>query len=241
LRLPGHVLQPDSERNETMDQLNLHDTQRTANVEPSSASAESEVLARVGQLTRSLHESLRELGYNKLLEEAASAIPDTKDRLAYIASMTEQAANRSLTAAEIAKPLQDGLSRDAEALAQRWGRNAPVNDPSVMADDQGLVADTRRYLDQVSESTAATNAQLLEIMMAQDFQDLTGQLIKKITNVVHTLERDLLQVLLDHAPAERKNELPNTLADGPIVRAEGRTDVVTDQQQVDDLLATLGF
>ena len=211
-------------------------------VDCSTGAADSDVLARVGQLTRSLHESLRELGYSKLLEEAASAIPDARDRLAYIANMTEQAANRSLTAAEIARPIQDTLSRDAASLAERWQKAPVASDArAAAAKDTGLVTDTRRYLDEVSEHTAATNAQLLEIMMAQDFQDLTGQLIKKITSVVHTLERDLLQLLLDHAPTQRKSELPSSLMEGPVVNADGRADVVTDQQQVDDLLASLGF
>ena len=118
-----------------------------------------------------------------------------------------------------------------------------------------LIADTRGFLKQVPENTQATNAQLLEIMLAQDFQDLTGQVIKKITDVVYLIEQQLLGVLLENIAPERREQFaasaawrlvsasgsPETLLNGPQINPEGRTDVVQDQSQVDDLLASLGF
>ncbi|MCY1274661.1 Protein phosphatase CheZ [compost metagenome] len=80
-------------------------------------------------------------------------------------------------------------------------------------------------------------------MMAQDFQDLTGQVIKKMMDMIRTLEQELLQVLIDNVPSERRVEAqaPSTLMNGPQVNPEGKADVVSDQSQVDDLLASLGF
>jgi chemotaxis protein CheZ len=201
------------------------------------------VISRVGHLTRILHDNLRELGYSTLLERAASAIPDAQDRLAYVAVMTEQAAERSLNATEIAKPIQDELAVQARSLSTQWRdvwddkKEGEIDAESLLS----LIAQTRSYLDVVPERTDATNAQLLEIMMAQDFQDLTGQVIKKLMTMIRGIEQELVQLLLDHVPAEKKGENDNGLMNGPVVKSEGRDDVVTNQNQVDDLLASLGF
>ncbi len=204
------------------------------------------VISRVGQLTRMLHDSLQELGYDKLLEKAACAIPDAQDRLAYVAVMTEQAAERALNATEIAKPIQDKLAADAAGLSGRWQELFEGGGSGQLDTDafRNLVTQTRNYLDDVPNRTNATNAQLLEIMMAQDFQDLTGQVIKKITEMVRNLERELVQLLLDNVPADKRAESSGSgtgLMNGPVVNAKGRSDVVTNQNQVDDLLASLGF
>lgn len=197
------------------------------------------LINRVGHLTRTLHDSLRELGYNKRLEEAAAKIPDAQDRLAYVALMTEKAAERALNATEIAKPIQDKLAADAAILSRLW-QQADSGQPDTDA-FRKLVAQTRSYLDDVPNRTNATNAQLMEVMMAQDFQDLTGQVMKKITKMVQGLEQELVQLLRDNVPLDKKEEVNEGLLNGPVVKSAGRTDVVTNQDQVDDLLASLGF
>lgn len=214
-----------------------------ARPDPTEDGTADKVISRIGQLTRMLHDNLRELGYNKLLEKAASEIPDAQDRLAYVAVMTEQAAERSLNATEIAKPIQDKLAADAAGLSGSW-QQLFDSQSSVQLDTdafKSVVAQTRSYLDDVPKRANATNVQLLEIMMAQDFQDLTGQVIKKITEMVQTLEHELVQLLLDNVPADKRGETRAGLLNGPVMNPEGRSDVVTNQNQVDDLLASLGF
>lgn len=201
------------------------------------------VISRVGHVTRMLLNDLRELGYSTLLEKAASAIPDARERLSYVAAMTEKAAERSLNATEIARPIQDELAAQATALSRSWsalldGKADREIDPASL---RSLIQDTRGYLESVPERTDATNAQLLEIMMAQDFQDLTGQVIKKLMATIHNVEQELVQLLLDHLPAEKKEAAAEGLMSGPVIRVDGRSDVVTSQSQVDDLLASLGF
>ena len=222
--------------------------------------ATDRILARIGQLTRTLRDSMRELGIDKHVERAAEAVPDARDRLKYIATMTEQAAERVLSAIEVAKPMQEQLQQDAAELDARWEQwyAAPIEREEVRA----LMNDTRTFLRGVPEVTTATNAQMLEIMMAQDFQDLTGQVIKKITDVVYLIEQQLLGVLIDNIAAERREQFaataqqlvaeaqheaisptgsPESLLNGPQINPEGKADVVQDQGQVDDLLASLGF
>jgi len=195
--------------------------------------------AQIGQMTRKLHDTLRELGYDKSLERVADAIPDAKDRLSYIATLTANAAERVLNATDIAKPIQDDLQARADQLNQRW-ELLFANKLSTEEFKQ-LAQDTRAYLSLVPKQTDATSNQLLEIVMAQDFQDLTGQVIKKVMDMVKTLESELLTVLIEYLPADRKMDINTELLNGPVVNPDGRTDVVTSQQQVDDLLDSLGF
>ncbi|MBP0629646.1 protein phosphatase CheZ [Cupriavidus sp. AcVe19-1a] len=206
----------------------------------SNDSAEQLIL-RIGNLTRMLRDNMRELGLDKEIERAAQAIPDARDRLNYIAAMTEQAAERTLNAVELAQPIQSDIERQAETLDKRWG--AWFEQPVELADARSLVLDTRAFLSEVPGQARATNSHLLDIMMAQDFQDLTGQVIKKMMDMIRTLEQELLQVLIDNVPSERRVEAhaPSTLMNGPQVNPEGKADVVSDQSQVDDLLASLGF
>jgi chemotaxis protein CheZ len=217
--------------------------------------ASDRILARIGQLTRTLRDSMRELGIDKHVERAAEAVPDARDRLKYIANMTEQAAEKVLSSIEVAKPLQEQLQQDAAVLDARWEQwyAAPIEREEVRA----LMNDTRTFLRVVPEVTTATNSQLLEIMLAQDFQDLTGQVIKKITEVVYLIEQQLLGVLIENIALERREQFaataaalaaepsstgsPENLLNGPQINPEGKADVMQDQGEVDDLLASLGF
>lgn len=197
------------------------------------------VFQRIGHMTRQLHDTLRQLGYDRALEEAAKAIPDAKQRLAYVAQLTEQAASRVLNATDVAMPIQDKLQGQATALSARWDR---LFGGDLSVDEfKALSGDTRAFLGAVPQQTAATSAQLMEIMMAQDFQDLTGQVIKKIVDLAQSMESELLQVLIEAMPEEMKVDKPEGLLNGPVMNAQGRTDVVTNQEQVDDLLESLGF
>ncbi|MDD2663358.1 MAG: protein phosphatase CheZ [Dechloromonas sp.] len=198
------------------------------------------VFNRIGHMARTLHDTLGQLGYDKLIANTVSAIPDAKDRLAYVANLTEQAACRVLNATDIAGPLVDELENGAQGLAQRWDR--AFASQLTTADFRQLAIDTRGFLkEQLPQKTAATHAQLTEIMMAQDFQDLTGQVIKKIVALAQELETGLMAALLELAPEAKKTGEVASLMNGPVINAEGRTDVVVNQEQVDDLLDSLGF
>jgi chemotaxis protein CheZ len=200
----------------------------------------NKVFQRVGSMARQLHDTLCELGYDKLVEDTVAALPDAKDRLAYIANLTEQAACRVLNATDIANPLQDKLENDAFALGAKW--DALFANRMGVEEFKLLAVETRIFLKQgLPKETGATKAQLLEIMMAQDFQDLTGQVIKKIIGVAQDLESQLMGVLIETMPGERRTASVTSLLNGPVINAEGRADVVGSQRQVDDLLDSLGF
>lgn len=207
---------------------------------PSAWPVQENVFNRIGLMARQLHDTLHGLGYDKLLEKTVTALPDAKDRLAYVANLTEQAACRVLNATDIAVPMVEGLETSAQALAGRWDE-AFANRLDAAAFKQ-LAVDTKAFLAQgLPEKTQPTKAQLTEIMMAQDFQDLTGQVIKKIVGLAQELESGLMTVLLEVAPEAKRTTEVTSLMNGPVINAEGRVDVVVNQQQVDDLLDSLGF
>jgi chemotaxis protein CheZ len=202
--------------------------------------AQEGVFNQIGQMARALHNTLGQLGYDKLLEKTVSALPDAKDRLAYVANLTEQAACRVLNATDIASPLVDDIENSSKVLGARWDK-VFANEMSS-AEFKKLAAETRDFLNQkLPEKTQATHAQLTEIMMAQDFQDLTGQVIKKVVSLAQELESGLMNVLVQVMPETKRTEEVASLMNGPVVNTEGRTDIVVNQEQVDDLLDSLGF
>ncbi|MGP1718202.1 MAG: protein phosphatase CheZ [Methylophilus sp.] len=200
---------------------------------------QEDMISRIGHMTRTLHDSLSALGYDKVLEQVAQEIPDARDRLNYVAKMTEQAAERVLNATDLATPLQSELADRASVLKARW--QEVMASSALKSEYDSVVHETLEYLSLADKNTATTKSLLMDIMMAQDFQDLTGQVIKKITTLVQELERQLVQVLVDFSPGAKKEEPSDSLLNGPQINPHNTVDVVSNQEQVDDLLDSLGF
>jgi chemotaxis protein CheZ len=200
------------------------------------ANADKPMFERLGGIVRLLHDSLRELGYDKALTEASSQIVDAQDRLEYVASLTEQAANKVLNTLDDGMPAQDMLSKKAKEMDARW---SDLFAGKLSIDEfKTLAGDSRQFAQTVSEATEAEKARLLDIMMAQDFQDITGQLIKKVVIITKTVEHELAELLRDNAPPAVREKL---LAKPPLMSGPSVPSVALDQDNVDDLLADLGF
>ena len=198
-----------------------------------------QVINKVGHLTRTLHNSLRELGYDKNLQRAAATIPDARERLNYVAVLTQQAAEKVLNATDAAQPIVEKIEIESQRLAKDWQK---LMDKQLDVEQfKQLAMQTHAFLVDVPKQTKATNAYLMEIMLAQDFQDLTGQVIKKIVAVTQQMEMHLVELLVEHPPSTASPDAYAGLLNGPVVNAAGRTDVVTSQDQVDELLESMGF
>ncbi|HTH44143.1 MAG TPA: protein phosphatase CheZ [Oxalicibacterium sp.] len=199
--------------------------------------ADKPMFERLGGIVRLLHDSLRELGYDRSLSSVASEITDAQGRLEHVAALTEQAANKVLNAIDVGMPEQDALSKQAKDMDARWTQ---LYEGKLSVEEfKTLASDSRQFSAKVNEVTEAEKARLLEIMMAQDFQDITGQLIKKIVSITHKAESELAQLLRDNAPAEVKaahEAKPVELLNGPSAPT-----VAMVQDDVDSLLADLGF
>ena len=157
----------------------------------------------------------------------------------YVATLTQQAANRVLNAAEAAQPIMQKVEVAAHHLSGQWqllfDKKLDVEKFKI------LVTQTCAYLNEVPAQTKASNAHLMEIIMAQDYQDLTGQVIKKIMSLIQDMERQLVMLLVENAPPNSRADQNEGLLNGPVINAKDRTDVVTNQDEVDSLLGSLGF
>jgi chemotaxis protein CheZ len=187
---------------------------------------------RVGELTRSLHDALQQLGYDKKIEASLGTLPDAKARLSFIARLTGDAAEKVLNTVDAAQAQQDALVAQAVAIEEL-----------LKKDPVGAVArgDVLNFIANVKSNAQVTTGQLSEIMLAQDFHDLTGQTVQKVVTMATTLEDSLLKLLLETAPLEQRATVETGFLNGPVIDPTGRTDVVSNQAQVDDLLESLGF
>lgn len=202
--------------------------------------SEKPMYERLGGIVRLLHDSLRELGYDRSLSDVASQITDAQGRLEYIGSLTEQAANKVLNAIDVGMPAQDALAKQAKDIDGRWTQ---LYDGKLSVEEfKTLASDSRQFTSKVSEVTEAEKARLLEIMMAQDFQDITGQLIKKIVTITAKAEKELALLLRDNAPPEIKAAHAEPKPDAPVELMNGPSGAAAMvQDDVDSLLADLGF
>ena len=197
-----------------------------------------EVHQQLGALTRQLHDSLNGLGLAEKVKDWAGELPDAKSRLSYIARLTGQAAEKVLNQVDQAKEQHDFIAAETRRIGQLI-----VKDP-VAAVAKGHVMN---FINDVDQASKKVDANLTEIMMAQDFHDLTGQVIAKAVNLAATIEEQLVLLLIQTAPPEAALKAAATPAEyvpalaGPVVDGQSNQEVVTDQSQVDDLLASLGF
>ena len=196
-----------------------------------SASA-TEVFLQIGSITRLLHDTLSQLGVMPKLKEAANGLPDARSRLNYIAEKTAAAAEKVLNSVDRAKTEQARIIDETRRMAR-----AIVADP-VKAVASGAVMN---FVGDVEASTERIDAHLTDIMLAQDFHDLTGQVVAKVVSLAGELEDSLLKLLMQVIPEDQAHKVEESFLNGPVVNPEGRSDVVSSQEQVDDLLASLGF
>jgi len=196
------------------------------------AGASPEVFHQLGLITRQLHDTLTQLGVMPKLQQAADGLPDARSRLSYIAQKTGDAANKVLNLVDQAKAEHQRISSETRRIAA-----------SIVADPVKAVASgaVMNFVGDVESSTERIDQHLTEIMMAQDFHDLTGQVVAKVVSLASELEDSLVKLLVQAAPPEQAQKVESSVLAGPVVSYEGRTDVVANQGEVDDLLASLGF
>jgi chemotaxis protein CheZ len=196
------------------------------------AAASPEVFQQLGLITRQLHDTLTQLGVMPKLQTAADGLPDARSRLSYIAKKTGDAADKVLNSVDQAKVEHASIASETRRMAE-----------ALMADPVKAVASgaVMNFVGDVEAATARIDQHLTDIMMAQDFHDLTGQVVAKVVSLATDLEDSLVKLLVQAAPPEQAKMVDASVLHGPVVNPEGRTDVVSNQGEVDDLLASLGF
>tara|TARA_R110000737_G_scaffold201006_1_gene220475 strand:+ start:167 stop:910 length:744 start_codon:yes stop_codon:yes gene_type:complete len=206
----------------------------------------TELFAEIGKLTRQLHDSLNNFNVDSRLNDLATAdIPDAKERLNFVISRTEEAANKTMDAVESIFPVVDSIQQQISTVKPLWHK-LMHNDLDI-GEFKALCRDIDALLKTTEKETGKIHSLMTDVLMAQDFQDITGQVIRKVIDLVREVEDSLINMLTAFGLSSEPNKSPHlpkvgdNLVEGPIINSETRTDVVADQDDVDDLLSSLGF
>lgn len=221
---------------------------------------DNSLFLEVGRLTRSLHTALKEFQVDEVecdqTQEEMNRIADATDRLNFVITKTENAANKTMDMVEDTIPISKELGEKATALKADWTRL--IKRELSPAEFRDLYKQMDEFLEFTSDKTSKIDSNLSDILLAQDFQDLTGQVIKKVMKLVRDVESNLVGLVrmasevesiagIDRSSDEQEAieaqvaEKRKKFDDGPCVNSEERSDIVTSQDDVDDLLSSLGF
>lgn len=212
-------------------------------VKTSQQSETDEMFAEIGKMTRQLHDSLTNFQLDARIANMANEdIPDAQERLNYVISLTEQAANTTMDAIESGMPLADKLCQDINGIKPTWDKL--MNRDLKVGEFKSLCHQVNDFISYAEQDTAQLHILLNEVLMAQGFQDLTGQVIRRVIELVREVEDSLIHLLTVFGATEPDESAvidQASQAEGPIINAEEREDVVSGQDDVDDLLSSLGF
>ncbi len=204
---------------------------------------ENTLYQEVGKLTRELHDAISAFGMDDRISDLTEHdIPDARQRLNFVITKTADAADRTLTAVEESIPICENMEVQAAEILESWRQFTKRE-----MDAEGfrkLSKEIDGFLLTQSDGFSALKGHLNDVLMAQDFQDLTGQIIKRVINLVAEVEGNLVNLikiagLPEHAenPREKKKED----LEGPVVPGVDSGETVSGQDEVDDLLSSLGF
>ncbi|MEK8090544.1 protein phosphatase CheZ [Thermithiobacillus plumbiphilus] len=201
-----------------------------------------DMFQELGRMTRDLHQSIQELSFDPGLKDLAeNELPDAKARLQHVIDMTEKAAHRTMNAVELLIPLQDPAIQEAEVLLDAWSKL--YSREMAPQDFAGFAQGMQSYLERARQDSEFTRTHLTEIMMAQEYQDLSSQIIRRVIQLVQTVEEQLVHLVQAFALKSNREtpERQGEKLEGPQIDPKSRTDVVSSQDEVDELLSSLGF
>jgi chemotaxis protein CheZ len=196
---------------------------------------DNNLFIEVGKLTRDLHAAISNFSVDSRIANLTEHdIPDSRDRLDYVVTLTEQAAHQTLEAVDKAIPAANNLLELTKTVPKT------ADAATQLSIDDVFLSITQR--------THTIQSALSDITMAQGFQDLTGQVIRKVTDLIEEVETNLVRLIkiaAEHQPQKQVSpivqEVDPLKAEGPQMNAAHKKNVVTDQDDVDDLLSSLGF
>ncbi len=225
------------ENNEIEDAQELIDTFAT--------DGDDDLFVEIGKLTRNLHEALTNFQMDsRITDIAASEIPDAKERLNYVIQKTEEAANKTMDKVESCNQRSDIMAKDSEDLLLEWKKL--YNRELEPGDFRKLCRKIEAHLEKNKNDADELHKELSEVLVAQDYQDLTGQVIRQVITLVHDVEQSMVNIIKMFGSMDGYNQAKDKSSskvgvEGPVVNHDARDDVVQNQDEVDDLLSSLGF
>lgn len=209
-------------------------------LEEFSGNRDSIMYQEIGRLTRDLHDTLNSFKNDaRLASLTEHEIPDAKERLNYVLNMTDQAARRTLTAVEESVPLNEAIGQRAGDLQQEWQRF--TRRQMEPAEFRALSHQLNEFLTLTRDDASKIHARLMDVLMAQEYQDITGQVIHRVIRLVQDVEANLVGLIKFSSKNGAKSPAGGSDLEGPQINPTSRSDVVSSQDEVDDLLSSLGF
>ncbi|VAX10852.1 Chemotaxis response - phosphatase CheZ [hydrothermal vent metagenome] len=206
-----------------------------------SAPADHDLFHEVGRLTRELHDAIVGFATDREVTRVVQhEIPDAAERLKYVIELTENAANQTLEAVEFSIPVSEELASVAKKLAAEW--DCFCERKMELTDFRALSAEIGDFLALASNHSEILNKKLTEILLAQGYQDLTGQVIRRVINLISDMEEKLVKLVAISGDA-RQREVDKSQCDmeGPAIPNIEQGEMIGNQNDVDDLLSSLGF
>lgn len=194
----------------------------------------------VAKLTRGLHDAVRELRFDDRISTLAGReIPDACSRLDYVVKVSEEAAHKTLDLVEQCQGLTQDIVLATHDLSNACKR-AQVYSGSPYS-LSGLVVSVDETREHIADNAAALRDRLSKLAQAQEYQDLSGQVIKKVTQLVRSVEGALIDLLRASGGgvSTRSADAPANGLYGPAI--DGVSPAAVSQDDADSLLAELGF
>tara|TARA_B100000700_G_C14963700_1_gene817810 strand:- start:466 stop:1218 length:753 start_codon:yes stop_codon:yes gene_type:complete len=207
---------------------------------------DDKLFTSVGQLTRDLHEALQDFQLDpRIMQLTQDDLPDAQNRLQYVIEKTEDAANRTMDAVEACLPMTDEMHQRVEQVMPAWQRL--MSNDIQLNEFKEMCHQVDALMRECGQNMPQIHGLMTEVLMAQDYQDITGQIIRRVIQLVEDVEKNLIELLKLFGEEQKSQAKQNVkavdknAAEGPIINPEQRDDVVENQDDVDDLLSSLGF
>lgn len=213
---------------------------------------EKTLFNEIGKLTRGLHEAIKNMNVDIETDGHESEFTRTADKLNYVLTMTDRSANRTMDLAEEAMPIVSSILKESHELSATWKRFTKKE--LSTQDFRQLSKNIDKYLQYCASQSHQVQGHLSEIVLAQDFQDLTGQVIQKVIALIVDIEDRLVSLLTMAGSLDKLSgntaepeEIEQVVEAEPDIKAEGpqidktKENVMQNQDEVDDLLSSLGF
>ena len=189
--------------------------------------ADIPLFSEVGHLLRRFHDQMQSIS-SGLPQALANLDPDEvgsfSDKLSHILEMTDRAANKTMDLAEAALAV---LAEEQSVL------DSLTQNPVIAANEDAMAA-----LGQLLKNNQAQNNRMTEVLMAQDYQDLTGQLINKVMALLKHLESDLIELVTRFGSKKIATPQSEVRLNGPMHESHEERQ---NQDNVDSLLSQFGF
>lgn len=209
----------------------------------------------VGCLTRSLHDAIRDFQVDSMDlvvgeggGDSSTKISDASDRLNYVIETTSAAANKTMDMVDSSVPVASELQEQARELRKDWSRL--IQRDLTPQEFRNLYKRIDIFLAYADESATTLHSNLNTILLEQGYQDLTGQVIARVNDLIRDVEEKLVHLVavagrvdsisgIEHT--EKESEHDDTRGHGPAINKQNNPEVLNSQDEVDDLLSSLGF